>query len=180
MTRAFAAIAANAEGIEPYAIRSIKSGDQSLFSRPASVVAPARNQAARADMRDLLASVVREGTGRAARVEPSVAGKTGTSQESRDAWFVGFTRDLVIGVWVGNDDNSPTRNVTGGDMPARIFAEFVTKSMAARAKVARLPAAASGIATTGVSLEPKPQPGALAVRGMANTQTTGVIELGGR
>jgi 1A family penicillin-binding protein len=180
MTRAFAAIAANAESIEPYAIRSIKSGDQSLFTRPASVVAPARNQAARAGMRDLLASVVREGTGRAARVDASAAGKTGTSQESRDAWFIGFTRDLVVGVWVGNDDNSPTRNVTGGDIPARIFGEFVTQSVAARAKLARLSAAGSGIATTGVSLEPKPQPGALALRGVPNIETTGVIELGGR
>ncbi len=42
------------------------------------------------------------------------AGKTGTTQEHRDAWFVGFTPDIVVGVWVGNDDNKPTNNVTGG------------------------------------------------------------------
>ena len=49
------------------------------------------------------------------------AGKTGTTQNSQDAWFVGFTTDYVTGVWVGNDDNSPTRGVTGGTLPAEIW-----------------------------------------------------------
>ena len=49
------------------------------------------------------------------------AGKTGTTQNSQDAWFVGFTTDYVTGVWVGNDDNSPTRGVTGGTLPAQIW-----------------------------------------------------------
>jgi 1A family penicillin-binding protein len=178
MTRAFAAIAANAENIEPYAIRSVQKGDQVLFARPKSVIQPARDQAARAAIRDLLASVVREGTGKAARIDGTVAGKTGTSQESRNAWFIGFTRDIVVGVWVGNDDNSPTRNVTGGDMPARIWSEFVTQSAAARAKLARLPAVTTAIATSGASINPKPEPSA--VRGVPNIQNTGVIEIGGR
>ena len=70
-------------------------------------------------MLDLLQAVVEEGTGRAARIRGvAVAGKTGTSQDYRDAWFVGFTPDLVVGVWVGNDDNTPTRGVVGGDLPA--------------------------------------------------------------
>jgi penicillin-binding protein 1A len=188
MTRAFAAIAANAENIEPYAIRSIQKGDQVVFARPKSAIPPARDQAARAAIRDLLAGVVREGTGKAARIDNTVAGKTGTSQEPvagktgtsqehRDAWFIGFTRDIVVGVWVGNDDNSPTRNVTGGDIPARIWNEFVTQSTTARAKSARLPAVTTGIATNGEGLNPKPEPSAVAIRGVPNIQNTGLIEV---
>jgi penicillin-binding protein 1A len=180
MTRAVAAVATNAESIDSYAIHSIQNGDQVLFSRPKSVIAPARNQAARGAMRDLLASVVREGTGRAARVDGPVAGKTGTSQDHRDAWFVGFARDMVVGVWVGNDDNSPMRNVTGGDIPARIFSEFVTQATAARAKSTRVAAVPATVATTGASVEPKQESASVAIRGVPNILTTGMIELDGR
>src|SRR4029077_5359437 len=71
---------------------------------------------------------VREGTGRAAQVDRPVAGKTGTSEDYRDAWFVGFTPDLVVGVWVGNDDNTPMNGVTGGSLPATIWHDFVTRA----------------------------------------------------
>ena len=146
MTRAFAAIAANAESIEPYAVRAIRKGDQALFTRPKSELQPASNQGARAAIRDVLASVVREGTGKAARINGPAAGKTGTSQSYRDAWFIGFTSGLVVGVWVGNDDNSPTRSVTGGDIPARIWNEFVTQS-ARRPGKGRSGSAANGLAS---------------------------------
>ena len=53
------------------------------------------------------------------------AGKTGTTQDFRDAWFVGFTADMVCDVWIGNDDNTPMRHVTGGTLPARIFKNFM-------------------------------------------------------
>ena len=112
MTGAFAAIAANAERIEPYAVRTIRNGDQVYFTRSNSTASPAADTDARAGVRDLLAGVVREGTGRAARIKDTVMGKTGTSQEHEDAWFIGFTPELVVGVWVGNDDNTPTNKVT--------------------------------------------------------------------
>ncbi len=179
MTRAFAAIAANAESIEPYAVRAIRKGDQALFTRPKSELQPANNQGARAAIRDLLASVVREGTGKAARINGPAAGKTGTSQSYRDAWFIGFTSGLVVGVWVGNDDNSPTRSVTGGDIPARIWNEFVTQSVAARAKVARVqPQMVSLPASEGTN--GKPASGASVVRGVPGVQNTGTLELQGR
>jgi 1A family penicillin-binding protein len=179
MTRAFAAIAANAESIEPYAVRAIRKGDQALFTRPKSELQPANNQGARAAIRDLLASVVREGTGRAAKINGPAAGKTGTSQSYRDAWFIGFTSGLVVGVWVGNDDNSPTRSVTGGDMPARIWNEFVTQSAAARAKVARVqPQMVSLAASAGT--DGKPESGTSVVRGVPLVQNTGTLELQGR
>ena len=179
MTRAFAAIAANAESIEPYAVRAIRKGDQALFTRPKSELQPANNQGARAAIRDVLASVVREGTGRGAKINGPAAGKTGTSQSYRDAWFIGFTSGLVVGVWVGNDDNSPTRSVAGGDMPARIWNEFVTQSAAARAKVARVqPQMVSLAASAGT--DAKPESGTSIVRGVPLIQNTGTLELQGR
>jgi membrane peptidoglycan carboxypeptidase len=79
-------------------------------------------------MLELLRAVVREGTGTAARLSgEEVAGKTGTTQDSRDAWFIGFTPRIIVGVWVGNDNHSPMKGVTGGDLPARIWRAFLTK-----------------------------------------------------
>jgi penicillin-binding protein 1A len=179
MTRAFAAVAANAESIEPYAVRAIRKGDQALFTRPKSELQPASNQDARAAIRDVLASVVREGTGRAARINGPAAGKTGTSQSYRDAWFIGFTSGLVVGVWVGNDDNSPTRSVAGGDLPARIWNEFVTQSAAARAKVARVQPQMVPLAAS-AGTDGKPGPGTSVVRGVPVVQNTGTLELQGR
>src|SRR5262245_19880395 len=179
MTRAFAAIAANAENIEPYAIRAIRNGDQVLFTRQKPQVQPASNQGARAALHDVLASVVREGTGRAARINGPAAGKTGTSQGYRDAWFVGFTPDIVVGVWVGNDDNRPTRSVTGGDLPARIWNEFVTQSVAARAKVARAQPQMTALPAFEAS-HIKPGPSGTIIRGVPVVQSTGVLEIEGR
>jgi len=69
------------------------------------------------------------GTGRRARLPDgrAAAGKTGTTQEARDAWFVGFTADYVVGVWMGNDDNSPLTGVTGGGLPADIWRETMVR-----------------------------------------------------
>lgn len=179
MTRAFAAIAANAESVEPYAIRAVRKGDQALFTRPRSELQPASDPGARTAIRDVLTSVVRDGTGRAARINGAVAGKTGTSQSYRDAWFIGFSSGIVVGVWVGNDDNSPTRNVTGGDLPARIWNEFVTQSAAARAKVARTQAQMVSLAAPEAS-NATPGTSAPVIRGVPVVQNTGTLELQGR
>ena len=61
-----------------------------------------------------------------------VAGKTGTSQDYRDAWFIGYSSELIAGVWVGNDDNSPTRRVTGGTLPAEIWKDVMEPAHAGR------------------------------------------------
>jgi penicillin-binding protein 1A len=179
MTRAFAAIAADAESVEPYAVRTIRNGNQVVFTRQKSELQPASNPGARAAMHDVLASVVREGTARAARINGPAEGKTGTSQNYKDAWFIGFTTDLVVGVWVGNDDNSPTRGVTGGDLPARIWNEFVTQSAAARAKVARVQPQMTGLSASEAS-NAKPVPGASVIRGVPVVQNTGMLEIQGR
>src|SRR6185436_12530366 len=80
---------------------------------------------------ELLQEVVQHGTGRAAALDGFAAGKTGTAQDYRDAWFIGFNENLVVGVWVGNDDRSPMDKVTGGSLPAAIWKRFMTDAPAA-------------------------------------------------
>jgi penicillin-binding protein 1A len=77
-------------------------------------------------MTKLMVQTVTTGTGKSARLaERPTAGKTGTTQDFHDAWFVGFTADLVTGVWVGNDNAAPMKKVTGGGLPAHIFHAFM-------------------------------------------------------
>jgi penicillin-binding protein 1A len=126
LTGAFAAIRAGHTKLEPWGITAFASdaGGLRTLGAPAAPkdVLPQKDQLTR-----LLRDVVERGTGRAAAVDgANVAGKTGTSQDYRDAWFVGFTDDLIVGVWVGNDDRSPMKAMTGGSLPARIWKIFVT------------------------------------------------------
>jgi len=179
MTRAFAAIAANAERVESYDIRNVRNGDQVLFARQKSQLQPAGNPTARVAMHDVLASVVREGTARGAKINVPAEGKTGTSQSYKDAWFIGFTDDIVVGVWVGNDDNTPTRGVTGGDLPARIWNEFVSQSAAARAKAVRAQPRVAALSAPAAGDIPS-APSAGVVRGVPTVQTTGILQIQGR
>jgi membrane peptidoglycan carboxypeptidase len=81
-------------------------------------------------MNDLMYQVVQSGTGRGAAVPGhEVAGKTGTSADYRDAWFIGFSPELVTGVWVGNDDSSPMKKITGGSLPAQIWSGFMRTAL---------------------------------------------------
>ena len=76
----------------------------------------------------MLKKTVEDGTGRNAKIDRSVAGKTGTSQSLRDAWFIGFSSHMVAGVWFGNDDDSPMKEITGGTAPARLQSDFMLKA----------------------------------------------------
>jgi penicillin-binding protein 1A len=77
-----------------------------------------------------MGATVADGTGRRAKLDRPVYGKTGTSQNFRDAWFIGLTRDVVTGVWVGNDDNAPMDKVTGGTLPVMIWHDFMAPALA--------------------------------------------------
>jgi 1A family penicillin-binding protein len=180
MTRAFAAVAANAQ-VEPYGVQAIRGREQALYTRAGGVPPlPADLAVNRAAMVDVMTAVVREGTGKNARLpqQPS-AGKTGTTQENRDAWFIGFTPDLVVGVWVGNDDNTPTNNVTGGDMPTMIWRDFVTRAGAVLAKKQGGQTVAQGAASPRPASAPSPQT-AGPVRGPAEVVDTGTLDIRGR
>ena len=77
----------------------------------------------------MLKGVIDHGTGKAAKLARPAAGKTGTSQDFRDAWFIGFTNELVTGVWLGNDNSSPTKRVTGGSLPAILWRRYMTDAL---------------------------------------------------
>ena len=126
MTAVFATIANRGQRAEPRGIREIRlrgedrallrdrgeGGDQVISERSAGLLTY------------MLREVVESGTGRRARLPGrDAAGKTGTTQAARDAWFIAFTADYVIGVWMGNDDNTPLRGVTGGGLPTEIWRE---------------------------------------------------------
>ncbi len=95
---------------------------------------PRRQLALSADvayvLTDLLKGVILRGTGTAANIGRPAAGKTGTTDDYRNAWFIGYTPRLVAAVWVGNDDNTPMRRVVGGTVPARIWAAFMRAALA--------------------------------------------------
>ncbi len=127
MASAYAPFANGGYRAAAYGIASIETRDGEVLyaARPADgdIVVDARTLG---QMSDLLQTVVRSGTGRRAAVAGlSVGGKTGTTNDFRDAWFAGFAGDLVAVVWTGNDDNSRTQRATGGGPPARIFSAFM-------------------------------------------------------
>ncbi|MFO1187006.1 MAG: PBP1A family penicillin-binding protein [Alphaproteobacteria bacterium] len=119
---------------EPYTVRKIvtKSGAVLFEYQPPEERERAIDEQVAGTITSMLNRVVERGTGRAARLPGGrpAAGKTGTSSDWRDAWFMGFTGQLVTGVWVGNDDNSQMDHVTGGSIPARIWQDFMTKAHA--------------------------------------------------
>ena len=125
-----------------YGVHAIRGGAaQPLYLRAGAKAGTAASPAdePRDDAR-LLQAVVDGGTGKAARLAgPPVGGKTGTTQDYRDAWFIGMTPDLIVGVWVGNDDNAPMNRVGGGDLPASIFHDFVQRARRSWPRAASAP-----------------------------------------
>ncbi len=88
------------------------------------------SEASASELTSMLQDVVEHGTGTAARLDRPAAGKTGTTSDYHDAWFIGYTPDLVAGVWMGNDNNTPMHGVTGGTIPAKIWKAFMQKAVA--------------------------------------------------
>jgi len=131
MTNAYAHLAAEGRSVQPYGIVSIKDVHGKVFYQRKPTQSSSQlslNTVAVAN--DLLMAVVEQGTARGAAIGRPAAGKTGTSQDFRDAWFIGYTPDLVTGVWVGNDNNKSMKKVTGGGIPAQIWRGFMQKALA--------------------------------------------------
>jgi len=163
LTAAYAALAADRERVVPRMVRRIAAPGGGAFFPPQPEAAPSpwpRNQ-----MLTLLRASVEEGSSRAAGIDGvRVYGKTGTTSDYRDAWFIGFADGLVVGVWLGNDDNSPMRaQVTGGGAPARAWKAFVS-------------AARSGERAA----EPRPASGAGELVGAAEVLDTGTLRIEGQ
>ena len=131
LTSAYAAVRAGKAPVTPYGISGIKTAhDSSYVALDRSGEAQHSLGQYQAELIGLLRGVVEHGTGRAASLDRFAAGKTGTTQDYRDAWFVGFDDSLVVGVWVGNDNHSPMKGVTGGTLPAKIWKDFMQEANA--------------------------------------------------
>ena len=127
LTQAYAPFANGGNRVSAYGVMSIRTrAGKVVYARRGSGfgrVVSAQNAAA---VSRLMVETVSTGTGKAARLDGrESAGKTGTTQDFRDAWFIGFSADYVCGVWFGNDNSSPMKHVTGGSLPAHLFKRFM-------------------------------------------------------
>jgi penicillin-binding protein 1A len=138
MVGAFGVFANGGSAIQPHAIRRVRmSSGRVLFAREAPRTQQVVAAAHVAAMNDMLSAAVSTGTGRrAALPRHATAGKTGTTQDFRDAWFVGFTGHLAGGVWVGNDNGRPMNKVMGGSLPAEIWREVMAAAHEGKAPLA--------------------------------------------
>ena len=131
LTAAYASFASLGYAADPYTVIEIRTADGNVVyqrapQQPRRVIAEEDALA----MNAMLFDVVLSGTGRGAALRGrEVAGKTGTSADFRDAWFIGYSPELVAGVWVGNDDFTPMKKVTGGAIPAQIWSGFMQAAL---------------------------------------------------
>ncbi|MEP6268090.1 MAG: penicillin-binding transpeptidase domain-containing protein, partial [Paracoccaceae bacterium] len=130
MTAAYAGILNGGSSVTPYGLVELRLlGDEEPLMGTGGGIGERviRNQAA-GELIWMMEKVVSQGTGGRAKFDGrQIAGKTGTTQAARDAWFIGFTADYVAGVWMGYDDNTPLRGVTGGGLPADIWNETMKR-----------------------------------------------------
>jgi penicillin-binding protein 1A len=130
LTSAYGVIANGGVAVWPHGISEIRErGGRVLYRRTDGAAAQVVEPDAVRQMNELLRAVVAWGSGKAANLVRPVAGKTGTSQGFRDAWFIGYTNELVTGVWMGNDDSSPMKKVSGGTLPAQLWRDFMIPAL---------------------------------------------------
>jgi penicillin-binding protein 1A len=124
---AYAPFANGGLGVAPHVVTRIRTGEgKVLYTRPADQLGQVIEPRHVAMMNTMMQETLLNGTARKAEIPGwMAAGKTGTSQDFRDAWFIGYTANLVTGVWLGNDDNSPTRKATGGGLPVEVWTRFM-------------------------------------------------------
>ena len=119
-------------GVQPHIITRIKTANgRLLYQRKAGNNGRVIEPRAVAMMNTMMTETLLTGTARKGEVPGwQAAGKTGTSQDWRDAWFIGYTSRLITGVWLGNDDSTPTRKVSGGNLPVEIWSRFMKEALA--------------------------------------------------
>ncbi len=126
MTRAFGVFANGGFKVEPYAIERVESSRGTiLYEEKKAKTSKVLNINTAATMTAIMKTVITNGTGRSANIGKPAAGKTGTTDNNKDAYFIGFTPDVVTGVWVGNDDNSQMGGVYGSTVPAKIWKDIM-------------------------------------------------------
>ena len=126
MTRAYGVFANGGFKVEPYAIERVESSRGTiLYEAKKAKTSKVLNINTAATMTAIMKTVITNGTGRAANIGKPAAGKTGTTDDCKDAYFIGFTPDVVTGVWVGNDDNTRMGELTGGTVPAKIWRDIM-------------------------------------------------------
>lgn len=159
ITGAYASVRAGRAPVEPYAVESFVVGSEGRAFRAGPPRRPSIDLSAeQGDLVALLGTAVERGTGRAARLDRPAAGKTGTSQNYRDAWFIGFTEELVAGVWIGRDDNAPMPEITGGSLPAEIWKRFMDMAAQGRQPEETSPADDAPSASPGLVADSATQP----------------------
>ena len=138
LVAAYAPFANGGIGVLPYVIRQVKTvSGELVYSRTGTGLGRVVDSGAVAMMNAMLRETLVTGTGRKAELPGwDAAGKTGTSQDYRDAWFVGYTGALVAGVWLGNDDGSPTKRVSGSNLPTEVWSRFMKTALASQPPVA--------------------------------------------
>jgi membrane peptidoglycan carboxypeptidase len=130
MTGAYAGILNGGSSVTPYGLTELRlmGEDAPLMNRQTGIGERVIREEAARELIYMMTKVIESGTGTRARLPGrEAAGKTGTTQAARDAWFLGFTADYVTGVWMGYDDNTPLRGVTGGGLPAEIWRETMLR-----------------------------------------------------
>lgn len=160
LTTAFVPMANGGRAVDVVGVKVVRDDDGEVLAEHSTAPgAPFLSREVLGGMQDMLRSTVAWGTGK--RADPGdrwVGGKTGTSQGWRDAWFIGFSRDLVVGVWVGNDDNSSMDKVTGGSLPAEIFAQFMRQTPRPSEPEPIVASASSPAAETATAARTAPEP----------------------
>jgi penicillin-binding protein 1A len=129
MTGAYAGILNGGSAVTPYGLSElrVKGDDEPLIGQVGGINERVISEQAAGELVYMMAQVINQGTGGRAKLDREAAGKTGTTNSARDAWFVGFTADYVVGVWMGYDDNRPLTRVTGGGLPAEIWHEVMVR-----------------------------------------------------
>ena len=127
LVSAYATFANGGFAVAPHVVQRVRTTDgKPLYARSTQMLGRIVDARYIAMMNTMLHETLVSGTARRADLPGwPAAGKTGTSQDYRDAWFIGYTSQLVAGVWLGNDDNSPTRKATGGGLPVEIWSRFM-------------------------------------------------------